>query len=52
MFFLELDHDTLTTWYQIPHYRFAYIAESPVPYLKLGGLFSEKYTINQLLIAD
>ena len=52
MFFLELNHDTLTTWYQIPHYRFAYIAESPVPYLKLGGLFSKKYTINQLLIAD
>ena len=52
MFFLELNHDTLTTRYQIPHYRFAYMAESPVLYLKLGGLFSKKYIINQLLIAD
>ena len=38
-FFLELNHDTLTIWYQIDQCHFAYTAESLVPYLKLYGVF-------------
>ena len=41
MFFLELNHDTLTIWYQIDQCHFAYTVESPVPYLKLCGLLTQ-----------
>ena len=42
-FFLELNHDTLTIWYQIDHFHFAYTAKSLVPYLKLCGVFWLKH---------
>ena len=38
-FFLELNHDTLTIWYQIDQFHFACTAESLGPYLKLCGVF-------------
>ena len=37
-FFLELNHDTHTIWYQIDQCHFAFTAESLVPYLKLCAL--------------
>ena len=40
-FFLELNHDTLTIWYQIDQCHFAYTAKSLVPYLKLCGLLTQ-----------
>ena len=44
MFFLELNHDTLTIWYQIDQCHFAYTAESLVPYLKLYGLLTRAFS--------
>ena len=41
MFFLELNHYTLTIWYQIDQCHFAYITESLVPYLWLCGLLTQ-----------
>ena len=41
MFFLELNHDTLTIWYQIDQCHFAYTAEGLVPYLKLCCLLTQ-----------
>ena len=37
----ELNHDTLTIWYQIDPCHFAYTAESPVRHLKLCGLLTQ-----------
>ena len=42
--FLELNHDTLTIWYQIDQCHFVYTAESLVPYLKLCGLLTQTCT--------
>ena len=39
--FLELNHDTLTIWYQIGQCHFAYTVESLVPYSKLCGLLTQ-----------
>ena len=43
-FFLELNHDTLTIWYQIDQCHFTFTAESLVPYLKLCGLLTQTCT--------
>ena len=40
-FFLELNHETLTSWCQIDQCHFAYTAESLVRYLKLCGLLTQ-----------
>ena len=40
-FLLELNHNTLTIWYQIDQCHFPYTAESLVWYLKLCGLLTQ-----------
>ena len=40
MFFLELNHEKLTIWYQIVQCHFVHTAESLVPYLKLCSLLT------------
>ena len=49
-FFLELNNDTLTIWYQIDQCHLVYTAESLVPYLKLHvrSFDSNKHVLNQL----
>jgi len=39
-FFLELNHEKLTIWYQIVQCHFVHTAESLVPYLKLCSLLT------------